>query len=107
MQLYKLEIFIPKSHLRQLQGALQSVGAGHIGNYDSCLSYSDVIGVWRPLNNAEPYSGKINKVSKAHEIKVEVCIESKKLKKTLTAIKSVHPYETPGINIIPLLNQGL
>ena len=36
----KLEIFIPESHLRALQGALQSVDAGHIGNYDSCMSYS-------------------------------------------------------------------
>ena len=104
MQLYKLEIFIPKSHLRQLQGALRSVDAGHIGNYDSCMSYSDVVGLWRPLDNAKPYSGKINKVSRAREIKVEVRIESKKLKKTLTAIKSVHPYETPVINVIPLLN---
>ena len=36
----KLEIFIPESHLSVLQKALQSVDAGHIGSYDSCLSYS-------------------------------------------------------------------
>lgn len=33
----KLEIFIPESHIPQLQKALQSVDAGHIGNYDSCM----------------------------------------------------------------------
>lgn len=29
----KLEIFIPETHISQLQKALQSVDAGHIGNY--------------------------------------------------------------------------
>ena len=42
IQYLKLEIFIPATHFRILQKALQSVDAGHIGNYDSCLSYSPV-----------------------------------------------------------------
>lgn len=40
----KLEIFIPASHLSALQKALQAVDAGHIGQYDSCMSYSPVTG---------------------------------------------------------------
>lgn len=104
MQLCKLEIFIPKTHFSQLQGALQSVDAGHVGNYDSCLSYSEVIGTWRPLDGANPYWGNLNEISQELELKVEVCILSENLDKTLMAIKSIHPYETPVINIIPLLN---
>ena len=42
IQYLKLEIFIPATHFRILQKALQSADAGHIGNYDSCLSYSPV-----------------------------------------------------------------
>ena len=38
----KLEIFIPDTHLEPLQRALREVDAGHIGNYDCCLSYSSV-----------------------------------------------------------------
>ena len=100
----KLEIFIPKSHLKQLQFALQRVDAGHVGNYDSCLSYSDVIGVWRPIDDAEPYIGELNQVCEAPEVKVEVMIRTVNLEKTLSAIKEIHPYEVPVINIIPLLN---
>ena len=37
---YKLEIYIPESHFGELKEALQSVDAGHIGDYDCCLSYS-------------------------------------------------------------------
>ena len=54
----KLEIFIPETHFPQLQKALQSVDAGHIGNYDSCLSYAPVMGTWRPLAGTHPYIGK-------------------------------------------------
>ena len=35
----KLEIFVPETHLEGLRQALQAADAGHIGQYDSCLSY--------------------------------------------------------------------
>ena len=101
---FKLEIFIPETHFRELQKALQEVDAGHIGNYDSCLSYSKVIGTWRPLNGTKPYIGEEGKISEESEIKVEVTIKAVNLDKTLAAIKAVHPYEEPVINIIPLYN---
>lgn len=105
MQFCKLEIFIPQTHLLQLQSTLQKVDAGHIGNYDSCLSYSEVIGTWRPLEGAQPYLGKQNEISREPELKVEVRIETKKISETIKAIKEAHPYEEPVINIIPLLNE--
>ena len=105
MQFCKLEIFIPETHFSQLQKVLQYVDAGHIGNYDSCLSYSVVIGTWRPLDGSKPYSGEQNKISQEKELKVEVRIKKENLEKTIKAIKSVHPYETPVINIIQLLNE--
>lgn len=104
MQFCKLEIFIPASCLSVLQTALQTVDAGHIGNYDSCLSYSEVIGTWRPLDGSHPYSGQTDVISKEKELKIEVRIKVADLDKTIAAIKKVHPYETPVINIIPLLN---
>ncbi len=103
----KLEIFIPETHLRQLQKALQKVDAGHIGNYDSCLSYTKVIGTWRPLEGTKPYIGQQNEISEEPELKVEVTIKAENLEKTITAIKSVHPYEEPVINAIPLLEVGI
>ena len=99
----KLEIFIPETHLKALQAALQKADAGHIGNYDSCLSYSRVTGTWRPLDGADPYLGNVGEISEGEELKVEVRIASDKLKETIAAIKKVHPYEEPVIHIIPLL----
>ena len=102
----KLEIFIPVSHMEPLREALRSVGAGAVGNYDSTLSYSPVKGCWRPLAGANPYDGKIGVLSEADEYKVEVCCLSEKLPQTISAIKKVHPYEEPVINVIPLLSIG-
>ena len=50
----------------------------HIGNYDSCLSYSEVTGCWRPLAGSNPYLGEENIVSAEPELKVEVtCLREK------------------------------
>ena len=104
MEQFKLEIYIPESHFKELQRALQSVDAGHIGNYDSCLSYSRVRGTWRPLAGSNPYIGEENVISEEDELKVEVNVLKENLPSTLQAIRRVHPYEEPLINVISLYN---
>ena len=107
MSCYKLEIFIPETHFSKLRDALQSVDAGHIGNYDCCLSYSKVIGMWRLLAGTAPFIGKENEISEEEELKVEVNVREDILDETLKAIKTVHPYEEPVINVIELYRTGL
>ena len=99
----KLEIFIPETHLNSLQRALQEADAGHIGNYDCCLSYSRVTGCWRPLEGASPYLGGAGEISREPELKVEVTVRTERVDETIAAVKRVHPYEEPVINAIPLL----
>ena len=103
----KLEIFLPETHLAVLQEALRAVDAGHIGNYDCCLSYSPVTGCWRPLAGAGPYLGEVGELCRAPELKVEVTIRAEGLEDTLAAIRRVHPYEEPVINVLPLWGTGL
>lgn len=106
-QYFKLEIFIPESHFRVLQKTLQSVDAGHIGSYDSCLSYSRVMGTWRPLEGTSPFIGREGEISEEPEFKVEVTVKAERLRETLAAVKAVHPYEEPVINVIPLFETGI
>lgn len=103
----KLEIFIPETHLPQLQEALRQADAGHIGRYDSCLSYSPVTGCWRPLPGTRPYAGTIGEVSSEPELKVEVACPTERVDAVIAAVKSVHPYEEPVICAIPLYPTGL
>lgn len=104
---YKLEIYIPESHFDDLRKALMSVDAGHIGNYDCCLSYSRVIGTWRPLTGTDPFIGKENEISEEEELKVEVTVTGERLEETIAAIKAAHPYEEPVINVIELYRTGM
>ncbi len=107
MEYYKLEIFIPESHFAELRKALQEADAGHIGNYDSCLSYSRVISTWRPLAGTDPFIGRENEISEEEELKVEVTVTGERIEETIAAVKAVHPYEEPVINVIRLYRTGI
>jgi len=101
-QYCKMEIFVPETHLPAIQKALQEVDAGHIGNYDSCMSVSAVTGYWRPLEGCNPYIGDVGEISCEPEVKVEVTVYTEAVNQTIAAVKKVHPYEEPVINVIPL-----
>lgn len=103
----KLEIFIPESHLAVLQETLRRTNAGHIGRYDCCLSYSTVVSTWRPLEGTTPYIGRKGLLSTEPELKIEVTCAAAKVKEIVAAVKSIHPYEEPVINAIPLYATGL
>ncbi len=75
----KLEIFIPEENFPELQKALQSVDAGHIGNYDSCVSCLRLTSYWRPLEGTAPYIGKAGEISCEPEIKAEVTVFKEKV----------------------------
>ncbi|MGE5250891.1 MAG: cytochrome C biogenesis protein [Bacteroidota bacterium] len=101
---YKIEIFIPERFVPALREELARAGAGRIGNYDHCIAYSLIHGSWRPLEGSNPYDGEIGKISEGTEAKVEVNCPADRVRAVLQAIRRVHPYEEPLINLIPLAN---
>ena len=103
----KLEIFIPETHLPQLQEALRQADAGHIGRYDCCLSYIPVTGCFRPLEGTSPYIGSQGEICRTPEIKVEVTCPTERVDSVIAAVRRIHPYEEPVINAIPLYRTGI
>jgi hypothetical protein len=101
---FKIEIFIPEEFVPALREAIASAGAGIIGNYDHCASVTRVRGYWRPVEGAHPYDGTIGKISEGTECKVEVNCPQAAVAGVIKAIREIHPYEEPLINIIPLAN---
>ena len=73
----------------------------------SLLLCSRVIGTWRPLPGTDPFIGEEGMISEEEELKVEVTVKGNRLDETLEAIKAVHPYEEPVINVIELYRTGL
>lgn len=102
--LVKIIIYVPVTHANKIREALTEADAGKIGNYDSCSFSIRGIGRFRALKGANPFLGKINQIEEVEEERIETICPQKILKKVLTAIKKVHPYEEPAIDIYPLLN---
>lgn len=100
----QIELYIPDEYVEALREALNKVNVGRMGNYDNVLSITQVTGVWRPLDGANPFEGTVGEVTQSQECKVEVHCNWEDVPRALAAIRGVHPYEEPGINVIPLLN---
>ena len=49
-----------------------------------------------------PYLGEVGQISEEPELKVEVTCRTEQVDRTVEAIKRVHPYEEPVVNVIPL-----
>ncbi len=103
----KLEIFVPDEYVPALREALAGVGVGQIGNYDHCVSITQVSGYWRPLPGARPFAGEVGQISFGTESKIEANCPVSLVKPALAAIRAAHPYDEPLINVVPLLNHLL
>ena len=100
----KLEIFIPQEYSLKLRDELAKIGVGRIGSYDHCAAISPVQGYYRPLPGADPHEGEVGKISETMEHKLEVNCERALVDQAIKVIRSVHPYEEPLVNVIPLAN---
>lgn len=104
----KIETFIPEEYFKTLREELNKIGALTIGGcYDNCISISEVNGYFRPLTGANPFSDKAGELYNAKEYKVEFCCKKEMYKEAVETIKMVHPYETPVINVLPVICNGL
>jgi hypothetical protein len=100
----KLEIFVPKEYSLRIRDELAKIGVGRVGNYDHCLAIYPVQAYYRPLPGAEPFEGKIEKISETVEHKIEVNCKRELVNEAIKVIRKVHPYEEPLVNVIPLAN---
>ncbi|MBR1987980.1 MAG: hypothetical protein IKA36_02960 [Clostridia bacterium] len=102
----KIFVMVPNKNVEQLINSVCDAGAGVIGNYTHCTFSTKGKGSFVPNNEASPYIGKINKLEIVDEMKVEFVCDVNNVKNVLNTIRKVHPYEEPGIDIIPLLDES-
>lgn len=102
MQKYKLVVFVPRTHLEKVRAAICGAGAGRIGNYDNCAFISAGIGTFRALKGANPALGKIGKIKRVGEARVETIVLKKHLKNVIAAMKKAHSYEEIAYDVYKL-----
>ena len=101
----KIIVTVPIENLEEVRNAICENGAGIIGNYTYCSMSTKCIGTFKPNNDANPYIGENNKLEYVEEEKLEVVCNIKEVKKVISKLREVHPYEEPAIDIVPLLDE--
>ncbi|NWF89401.1 MAG: Nif3-like dinuclear metal center hexameric protein [Ignavibacteriaceae bacterium] len=104
---FKISVFIPASHVEKVTNAIFSAGGGIIGEYSSCSFQSKGQGTFKGSDISNPSIGSRGNFEKVEEIKVEVLVDSWKLKSVINSMLAVHPYEEPAYDIYPLANKNL
>ncbi len=107
MDIKRVKIFvtIPLENAEEVRNAICNEGAGIIGNYTYCTSSTKSIGTFKPNDSASPYIGEKNNLEFVEEEKLEVVCDVDNVKRVITKLREVHPYEEPAIDIVPLIDE--
>ncbi|MCF6202141.1 MAG: NGG1p interacting factor NIF3 [Methylococcaceae bacterium] len=100
--MYKLNFYVPETHIDSVKEALFDKGAGRIGQYDCCSWQVLGEGQFRPLKGSKPFLGKQNTIEKVIEYKVEMVCEDEKITDIVKELIKMHPYEEPAYEVILL-----
>ena len=100
--LYKIEFYVPESHLEIAKEAMFAAGAGRVGAYDSCAWQTLGKGQFRPLERSDPFLGSTGLLETVSEYKVEMVCEEKLLPSVVVALKKSHPYEEVAYSVVQL-----
>jgi len=88
-----------------LEKSLFEAGAGEMGNYGECSFVSEGVGSFKPLEGADPHTGKIGERTIQKEIKLEVIFPIWKQSAILNAMRNAHPYEEVAFELFTLQNK--
>lgn len=97
---YKLSVFVPTTHQKEVSEALGRAGAGHLGDYSDCQFTITGIGQFTPLADSDPFIGKQGKTETLEEVKIETIVTESQKKQVLKAMTNAHPYEEVAYDLI-------
>lgn len=98
----KLFVMVPEKNTDALIEAMSQAGAGKIGNYSCNAFITPGFGNWKSEKGSNPTIGEVGKMSREPENKIEMVCPEEARGAVIEAIRKVHPYETPAIDIIKL-----
>ncbi|MDO4695652.1 MAG: Nif3-like dinuclear metal center hexameric protein, partial [Porphyromonas sp.] len=100
--MFKLVIYSPISHADSIRTVLRDNAIGIQGDYDGCSFTVKGEGRFRALDGASPHVGNVGEWHTEPEEAIYTMCHKHDLSKAMSLIKSVHPYEEPVIDVIPM-----
>lgn len=104
--LYKLAVYVPKTHVDNVRIALGNADAGHLGNYKDCSFTTEGEGRFKPCEGSNPYIGKEGGLESVNEVKIETIVTQRVLNKAINEMIKAHPYEEVAYDLYKLENKG-
>jgi hypothetical protein len=102
--MYKLNYYVPQEAKEKTKLALFNIGVGRFKNYENCSFESLGYGQFKPIEDANPHIGELNKLEIVKEYKVEMICEDKLIKKAIKTLKENHPYEEVAYEVFKMEN---
>lgn len=97
--MYRINVYIPLSHLEQVKSAMFEAGAGKIGNYEQCCWQVKGQGQFKPGEGSDAFIGELGKLESVEEYKVELVCDQAAIHQVINAMKLAHPYEEPAYDV--------
>jgi len=91
--MYKLIYFVPLDAKEKTKEALFNIGVGRYENYEFCSFETLGVGQFKPIGDANPHIGRLDRVEKVQEYKVEMICSDELIKEAVKVLKESHPYE--------------
>jgi len=104
LQLRKLTVFVPESHLEAVRSAITAAGAGRVGRYADCTFTLHGEGAFRPLPGAHPFVGRPGKLERVDEARIEAVFPPYREAAIIAALRAAHPYEEIAYDLVELRN---
>lgn len=101
----KIAVMVPEEYVSKVREAMCNAGCGVIGKYTNCTMATTITGTFVATEEANPFVGQNGVLESYQETKLEAICNIKDAKAVLAAIRAVHPYEEPGIDIYPLIDE--
>jgi dinuclear metal center YbgI/SA1388 family protein len=103
--LKKIVTFCPVDYASKVRDAMETAGAGNIGNYDACSFNIHGIGTFRANAQAVPFVGHKHVLHEEPETRIEMITPDYRLGAVIKALLAMHPYEEVAYDIYQLENQ--
>lgn len=105
-KLYKLIVYVPKTHADTLRQALGDNEFGFIGQYSHCSFNTEGTGTFMPREGTDPFIGVKNTIEFVDEMKIETLIKESEIECALQTVYKHHPYEEVAYDLYPLAQHG-
>lgn len=102
MSNYKVVVTVPEAGADTLREAIGNAGGGKVGNYTHCSFSVKGTGRFLPIDGAHPTIGQVGRLEEVAEERIEITCDSENVEAIVAAIREVHPYEEPAIDIYEL-----